>query len=158
MNNQKQRNDGFIANSNSVNQHEDTVVSVDASGSLTVQDYEPFIYDERESSPIYLTELKTGSRESKIKIKITDQDGFSIWGPAHVSQIKNRNGIDANPPTNSRRIIIKLTYKPKMKNKLLDAITKLNDNIENFINGDDKTTGDNTTKTSLSHRTFISSY
>ena len=154
MNNQKQRNDGFTSVGGSVNQHQEKVVSRDASGSLTVQDYVPFIYDERENNPIYLTTLKSGDKISNINVKITDQGGFSIWGPAHVSQMENRCGIDANPPTNSRRIIIKLTYKPKIKNRLLEAITKLNDNIEKLIKDDD----DNTTKKPLSQRTFISSY
>ena len=134
MNNQKQRNDGFNASGDSVNQHQTTVVPADANGSLTVQDYVPFIYDERENNPIYLTTLKPGTKISNIKVKITDQNGYSIWGPAHVSQMKTRCGIDANPPTNSRRIIIKLTYKPKIKDKLLETITKLNDNIEKLIN------------------------
>ena len=134
MNNQKQRNDGFLSAGASTNQPQDKVVHEDTGGSLTVQDYVPFIYDERENNPIYLTTLKDGHKVRKIKIKITDQDGHSIWGPAHVSQMKNEFGIDANPPTESRRIIIKLTYKPKIKDKLLETITKLNDNIEKLIN------------------------
>tara|TARA_B100001094_G_scaffold152850_1_gene147905 strand:- start:840 stop:2081 length:1242 start_codon:yes stop_codon:yes gene_type:complete len=139
MNNQKQRNDGFESTGGATNQPEDKVVAKDASGSLTVQDYVPFIYDERENNPIYLTTLKSGNKISKLNVKIADQNGNSIWGPAHVSQIENMNGIDANPPTSSRRIIIKLSYKPKIKNKLIKAISMLNDNIEKLINND-KTT------------------
>ena len=137
MNNQKQRNDGFTSGGGAVNQPEDKVVANTSGGTLTVQDYVPFIYDERENNPIYLTTLNARSNDhkvGKIKIKITDQDGYSIWGPAHVSQMKHDFGIDANPPTNSRRIIIKLTYKPKIKDKLLEAITTLNEKIETLIN------------------------
>jgi len=133
MNNQKQRNDGFKSVGGATNQPEDQVVDYDDPGTLTVQDYVPFIYDERENNPIYLTTLNPGDEVSKLNVKITDQNGNSIWGPAHVSQMKNDCGIDANPPTNSRRIIIKLTYKPKIKNKLEQEITKLNKNIEKLI-------------------------
>jgi len=134
MNNQKQRNDGFTSVGGATNQPENKVVPDASGGSLTVQDYVPFIYDERENNPIYLTTVNAGHTVKKIKIKITDQDGHSIWGPAHVSQMKNDFGIDANPPTESRRIIIKLTYKPKIKDKLLEAITTLNEKIETLIN------------------------
>ena len=136
MNNQKQRNDGFESTSDATNQPEDKVNASGVAGNLTVQDYVPFIYDERENNPIYLTTLNPGDKVSKLTVKITDQNGDSIWGPAHFSQMKNRNGIDANPPTNSRRIIIKLTYKPRIKNKLEQAITDLNKNIERLINSD----------------------
>lgn len=133
MNNQKQRNDGFLSGGASTNQPEDRVVDGETGGSLTVQDYVPFIYDERENNPIYLKTITDLHEVNHINIKITDQNGYSIWGPAHVSQMKNEFGIDANPPTNSRRIIIKLTYKPKIKNKLEEAITALNNNIETLI-------------------------
>ena len=136
MNNQKQRNDGFKSVGGATNQPEDQVIDKDTNGSLTVQDYVPFIYDERENNPIYLTTLNSGDDITKLNVKITDQNGNSIWGPAHFSQMENRNGIDANPPTNSRRIIIKLTYKPKIKNKLEQAITALNKNIERLIKSD----------------------
>jgi hypothetical protein len=125
INNQKQRNDGFNASG--------VVDASGAVGQLTVQDYVPFIYDERENNPIYLTTLTAGGQISNLTVKITDQNGHSIWGPAHVSQMKNSNGIDANPPTSSRRIIIKLTYKPKIKNKVIEKLDLLNSNIEKLI-------------------------
>ena len=134
MNNQKQREDGFESTGDATNQPQNKVNASGVAGNLTVQDYLPFIYDERENNPIYLTTLKSGYKIFKLNVKISDQNGDSIWGPAHVSQMKNTNSIDANPPTNSRRIIIKLTYKPKVKTILEQEITKLNKNIETLIN------------------------
>ena len=148
MNNPKQRNDGFLVSGYQIdasNQAESLVNASGVAGQLTVQDYVPFIYDERENNPIYLTTLKSGSKISKLNVKITDQNGNSIWGPAHVSQMKNSNGIDANPPTASRRIIIKLTYKPVFKDKLIDKLDQLNSNIEKLIVLNNPTNANNPT-------------
>tara|TARA_B100001094_G_scaffold250379_1_gene247914 strand:- start:2659 stop:3774 length:1116 start_codon:yes stop_codon:yes gene_type:complete len=128
----EQRRDGFNLSGTKI--EENVVDNNDQKGQLTVQDYMPFIYTENQE-PIYLTTLEGGHKISDITIDITDQNGYSIWHPAHVSQMRHKFGIDANPPTASRRLIFKLTYKPRIKqnNKLLDSLNILNDNIMQLV-------------------------
>ena len=132
INEREQRTDGFDLSGSKI---EETVVDgVNQKGQLTVQDYMPFIYEEG-NNPIYLTTLNGGHTINDITIDITDQNGYSIWHQAHVSQMQHQYGIDANPPTQSRRLIFKLTYKPKIKrDMLLESIDRLSDNITKLFN------------------------
>ena len=140
----KRRRDGFNLSGAKIEQN---VVDInDQKGQLTVQDYLPFNYVGKK--PIYLTtvgsslpgqkqtkDVTGGYRVNRITVEITDQNGYSIWHPAHVSQMRHKYGIDANPPTASRRIILKLTYRPRVKrnNNLLNSLNILNKKIGQLI-------------------------
>ena len=79
---------------------------ISASGAAVPSDYKPFILGHLSKTAVYLA--KVGPKKlTSLNVTITDQDGDHIWkewwGGHGV-------GVDANPPSRSRRVIMQLMF------------------------------------------------
>ena len=80
-----------------------SIISV--SGAAVPSDYKPFILGHLSKTAVYLA--KVGPKKlTSLNVTITDQDGDVIW----KSKNGHGDGVDANPPKQSRRVIMQLMF------------------------------------------------
>ena len=83
---------------------------ISTSGVALPSDYKPFILGHLSKTAVYLA--KVGPKKlTSLNVTITDQDGDHIWkskwGDGNGS---HGSGVDANPPSRSRRVIMQLMF------------------------------------------------
>ena len=85
---------------------------ISASGAAVPSDYKPFILGHLSKTAVYLA--KVGPKKlTSLNVTITDQDGDVIWKSnrgAGESDYGHGGGVDANPPSRSRRVIMQLMF------------------------------------------------
>ena len=81
-----------------------SIISV--SGAAVPSDYKPFILGHLSKTAVYLA--KVGPKKlTSLNVTITDQDGDVIWKSKWGG---HGGGVDANPPSRSRRVIMQLMF------------------------------------------------
>ena len=84
--------------------------SIISTSGAVPSDYKPFILGHLSKTAVYLA--KVGPKKlTSLNVTITDQDGDHIWkskwGDGNGS---HGSGVDANPPSRSRRVIMQLMF------------------------------------------------
>jgi len=78
---------------------------IDTEGAAAPSDYKPFILGHLSKTAVYLA--KVGPKKlTSLNVTIRDQDGDIIWKATNGHGV----GVDANPPSDSRRVIMQLMF------------------------------------------------